>query len=384
MAGAELSAELQRYSDARRVTLIGSAFDLVLGVVKIVIGVTGHSQALIADGVHSLSDLATDFMVLFAMKHGSRAADGNHPYGHERIETAMTVGLGIVLILVALGIAYDAIVRLFEPERLLHPGALALSIAVISIITKEAIYHYTVHYARKFNSRLLRANAWHSRSDAISSVIVAVGVIGSMAGLSYLDAIAAVGVALMISKIGWDLAWSSLQELVDTGLERKQIDTIRGLILATDGVRALHSLRTRRMGGNALADVHIQVEPKLSVSEGHHIAESVRRRLLEASDDVNDVTVHIDPENDERSAASMLLPDRSAVLSSLRKKWHDAGESSAIRDIRLHYLNGQLHVELLLSLEEQQSIAQAQAAVERLSRLISDDPQIADVQVRFQ
>ena len=258
-----------RYIEVRRVTLVGSVVDLLLGVSKIVIGYAAYSQALIADGIHSLSDLATDIMVIFASKHASRGADEDHPYGHERIETVTTVILGVALLLVGIGIAYDAVNRLFDPETIIIPTMSAMVVAVLSIISKEIIYHYTMRSARRLRSNLLRANAWHSRTDAISSVIVVIGLLGAMAGLYYLDAVAAVAVAFMIAKIGWDLGYTSLRELIDTGLDAERIAEIENMIRDVDGVKTLHMLRTRMMGSEALVDVHIQVEPKLSVSEGH-------------------------------------------------------------------------------------------------------------------
>ena len=278
--GVELSHESKRYKDTIRVTLIGSVIDLLLGVAKITVGFIAQSQALIADGVHSLSDLVTDFAVLYAAKHSHREADDDHPYGHGRIETVTTVGLGIALIGVSIGIMIDATHRLFNPDTLLSPGMLALAVAAISVLAKEAIYQYTMVIARRHRSNMLKANAWHSRSDAISSIIVMVGIIGSMAGLTYLDAIAAIGVGIMIAKIGWDLAWHSLKELIDTGLETERVEEIRESILDVDGVSTLHILRTRQMGADALVDVHIQVESHISVSEAHYISETVRSKLI--------------------------------------------------------------------------------------------------------
>jgi cation diffusion facilitator family transporter len=170
----------RRYREVRKVTLIGAVVDLVLGVVKIVVGYAASSQALIADGVHSLSDLATDFLVLFAAKHSHREADAEHPYGHGRIETVATVALGVALLAVAAGICYEAVARFLETETLPHPGALALVIALLSVASKEAIYQYTVRVARRLRSNMLHANAWHSRTDAISSIVVVIGVGGAM------------------------------------------------------------------------------------------------------------------------------------------------------------------------------------------------------------
>ena len=341
----------KRYKETFKVTVIGSSLDLSLGVAKIVVGFIGNSQALMADGVHSLSDLATDVLVLVAAKHGSREADEDHPYGHARIETMMTVALGLALIAVALGLGYDAISRLFHPEQLLQPTAMTLIVAAISIISKEAIYHYTMRVAIRLRSNLLKPNAWHSRSDAISSIIVFIGVAGSMAGLSYLDAIATVGVVYMIARIGWDLAWNSMRELVDTALDTERVNKIRQSIIEMDGVEDLHLLRTRRMGQDALVDVHIQVGDRLSVSEGHHISEVVRKRLIGEFDEVSDVMVHIDPENDETASPGEHLPLRAEIEKELRQAWKDIPIAAKIEYITLHYLAGRVHVDLQLPLE---------------------------------
>ncbi|MDX1487790.1 MAG: cation diffusion facilitator family transporter, partial [Acidiferrobacterales bacterium] len=370
-----------RVRDIYRVTLVGSAVDLALGVVKVAFGITAHSQALIADGVHSLSDLATDVLVLYAAKHGSREADEEHPYGHGRIETLATVGLGVALIATAVGISFDAARRLFRPELLLAPGAWALVIAALSIVLKEAIYHYTMRAARRYRSSMLRANAWHSRTDAFSSVIVVVGVAGTMAGLTYLDSIAAVGVALMIAKIGWDLGWQGARELVDTGLDPHRVETIRRTITSVHGVQALHMLRSRRMGGDALVDVHIQVDPTLSVSEGHQISETVRARLINEIEEVSDVMVHIDPEDDEAAVSTASLPLRDAVRRRLDERFADIEAAKRIDRLTLHYYGGKLRVELLLPLDVLGNGATADALSRRFNDAVQNDPQIAGVEL---
>jgi len=377
----ELNGE--RFQETRRVTLIGSFIDFTLGVAKIVVGYIGNSQALIADGIHSFSDLLTDGLVLFAVKHGSREADEKHPYGHGRIETLTTVILGVALVAVAIGIAYDATLRLMHPELLPHPGWLALSVACISVAAKEGIYHYTLRTAEKFNSNLLRANAWHSRSDAISSVIVVVGVLGSMGGLTYLDAVAAIGVGIMVAKIGVDLAWHSIQELIDTAMEPEQIEQIQTAIQSVDGVQALHMLRTRRMGSDGLVDVHILVNPKISVSEGHRISDTVRAQIIRDVDDVTDVMVHIDPEDDEKVAPSSGLPLRHEALKLLESRWQGLDATKHLEDTMLHYLDGKIHVELLLPLGGVRDAAEAQSIADKLNRLAQEEECIADVQVRF-
>lgn len=345
----EMGSE-ERYRAAHRVTLVGALVNLLLSVAKLVLGYVGHSQALIADGVHSLSDLATDALVLVASKHGSKEADDSHPYGHARIETAFTVALGAVLVLVALGISIDAAERLFHPDQLMSPGIVALAGALVSVLANEGLYRYTLHVAKKTRSNLLKANAWHHRSDAASSVVVIVGVLGTMAGLPYLDAIAAIGVALMIAKIGWDLAWHSLSELVDTALDAERVTAIEKVIAGVDGVRSMHGLRTRRMGPDALVDVHIIVDPKLSVSEGHHISETVRARVIREIDEVQDVLVHIDPEDDETTPVGTHLPSRHELLEQLQAHWKKIPAASDIERVTLHYLDGKVSVDVFVPL----------------------------------
>ena len=337
-----------RYREVRKVTLIGAVVDLVLGIAKIVVGYTAGSQVLIADGVHSLSDLATDFLVLFAAKHSHQEADAEHPYGHGRIETVATVALGVALLAVAVGICYEALARLLELETLPHPGVMALVIALLSVAAKEAIYQYTSRVARRLRSNMLHANAWHSRTDAISSIVVVIGVGGTMLGYPYLDGMAAVAVALMIAKIGWDLVWSSLKELIDTSLDDEQIREIRALIMEVAGVRALHMLRTRRSGSHALVDVHILVDPALSVSEGHQIGERVRGELIGNLEDVSDVTVHIDPEDDEVASPCDHLPMREEILRRLEHEWQDLDLGQGLDKVVLHYLDGKVHVDVFI------------------------------------
>jgi cation diffusion facilitator family transporter len=344
-----------RYRDIRKVTLVGAVVDLVLGAAKIIVGVIASSQALIADGVHSLSDLATDFLVLFAAKHAHRQADDEHPYGHGRIETVATVILGVSLVIVALGISYDAVRRLMAPELLLQPGWLALLIALISVLSKEIIYQYTAQAARRLRSNMLQANAWHSRSDALSSIIVAIGVIATMMGYPSFDALAAVAVALMIAKIGWDLLWESLRELIDTALDPEEVEAIRETIMAVDGVRACHMLRTRHSGSDALVDVHILVDPVLSVSEGHKIGETVLERLIDTVEDVSDVMVHIDPEDDELASPCDALPLRDEIMRRLEQQWQHLDIGEHLDKVVLHYLDGKVHVEVFLKRAGRQS-----------------------------
>ena len=372
----------QRYKKIRKVTLIGSAVDFLLGITKITVGSLVHSQALVADGIHSLSDLVTDFIVLYAAKHSHKAADEDHPYGHGRIETLATVALGTMLIIIANGIAYDSLMRLNNPNELLAPGLLALFVAIISVISKEWIYRYTMAAARRLRSEMLMANAWHSRSDAISSIVVVIGIAGAIYGYPYLDAVAAVVVAVMIAKIGFDLVRSSSKELIDTALDPKEVEMIRSHIFDVDGVRAAHMLRSRKSAGNAFIDVHIQVDPRLSVSEGHQIGESVRRHLIKTVEIVSDVTVHIDPENDESESTCDNLPSRDIVLDELKQCWQQL-PTTAIEAITLHYLSGEIYVELDLPIEILQNTHDAKALVQQIVQSTGSLAYIGEVHVRF-
>ncbi len=374
----------RRYRAIRRVTVVGAVVNLLLSGVKVILGYLGQSQSLIADGVHSLSDLLTDALVLVAAKQGAREADESHPYGHARIETLATVALGTFLLLVAVGLAWDAARRIVSTELLWDPGWLALSGALISIFAKEALYHYTAAVARRVRSELLRANAWHHRSDAISSVVVVAGIGGTMAGISFLDALAAIGVAVMIAKIGWGLVHSGARELVDTALDPDKVAAIRDAILSVDGVKALHLLKTRRMGGEALVDVHVLLtDPRMSVSEGHQISEAARARVVSDIDDVSDVMVHIDPEDDERAAPNRYLPLRDQAMERLQALWAPIESARRIRKVNLHYLNGKLQVEVFLPLSEARTAQEAQALAAVFIRASKADEDVSRVTVYF-
>lgn len=372
----------QRYRESRCVAMVGMAVNVILSTAQIAIGWLGHSQALVADGVHTLSDLISDGLVLFAAKHGARDADEDHPYGHARIETAATVLLSAVLVAVGIGIAITAGLRLVNGASV-APSALTLLVALATLVAKEGLYRYTLRVARRIRSNLLHASAWHHRSDALSSVIVAAGIGASIAGFRYLDAIAAVGVALMIANMGIGLGWRALRELIDTGLESAELARIRDAILSVCGVKTLHLLRTRRTGGRVLIDVHILVERTVSVSEGHHVGEAVRAKLMAEIDDVLDVMVHIDPEDDETAAPNTDLPLRDVITVRLESYFADLEASRHIEDVALHYLDGRLHVELLLPLRLLAHPGDADALRASFMQCIAGDPHIGSLDLRF-
>jgi len=372
-----------RNKQARKVAIVGALTNLVLSAVKIAFGYIGHSQALIVDGIHSLSDLLSDALVLFASHHANQAPDAEHPYGHGRFETAATMALGILLLLVALGIGWDTLERLFSNDEIAVPTQLALYAAGFSILANEALYWYTLLVARKIRSKMLEANAWHHRSDAVSSIVVLAGIVGSQFGVTNLDTIAALIVAVMIGKIGWTLGWQALEELVDKSLDENEVQRVNEIIDEVDGVRSLHMLRTRRSGHQSAADVHVMVDPQLSVSEGHMIAVAVEDELKNNIDHLSDVTVHIDPEDDEKSPPCKGLPLRNEVLAILQSIWGEHDCLNEKTDVKLHYLSGKIDVDLMLPLGCYHSKQETQNVRSLLNEKLSQDERFGKIEIYY-
>jgi len=372
-----------RYQASRRAGYVSLGTNLILALGQIIIGFIGHSQGLLADGFHTLSDLTTDLLVLFALTHSAKAADEEHPYGHARIETAVTVALGIILLLVGAGIATRAGLRLLSGAPAVVPLTLTLWASGLTIAAKEGLYRYTERTAKRFSSDMLHASAWHHRSDAISSIIVFVGIAGSIGGIHYLDAVAAIGVALFVIKIGVGLSWPAVNELIDTGLDTDRLTRIRAAILGVSGVKTLHLLRTRQLGGRALVDVHIIVDDAISVSEGHHISETVRAKLIDEIDVVADVMVHIDPEDDATQAPSRTLPLRNQMLARLDEHFKHIEAARHIERVTLHYLDGRIRVELIVPLAAVSGHPDARQLAQHLQEAVRHDPDIATLAVYF-
>lgn len=340
-----------RHKVAKNITLIGATVNVLLAMIKVFFGWLGNSHALFADGLHSLADLLSDGLVVIASRYGNQAADHNHPYGHQRIETAATVAVALLLLLTGAGIIIDASLRLYH-HTINSPELIVLWIAAGSIVANEILFHYTRHVAYKIQSPLLEAQAWHRRSDAASSLIVLIGVTATLLGYIYLDAIAAIVVGLLIIKMSIELGWRSISELVDTSIDEGSLKTIRAIIMQTPGVRMIHQLRTRLMGSNIIVDVHVLVDPYLSVSEGHFISQQLQTRLLQQIPQANDVTVHIDPEDDEIAPISTVnLPTRDTVNAMLRANWRSLPGADQIYWIRLHYLSAKIYVDVVLPLQ---------------------------------
>lgn len=331
---------------ASRVTIIGMILDAVLGIIKVIAGTLFHSQALLVDGIHSFTDVASDLVVLGVMRVSRQEPDDDHPYGHQRIETFGTLVLGSILIAIGAALAWENTLRLMEGGVDTVPGWPVLVAAAVSVASKEWIFRYTRHVGLKIRSDLITANAWHSRTDAFSSVVVLVSTAGAMLGMVWLDVFAAVVIAGIIIHIGWKFTWDSVKELVDTGLSQEDTEMLKSIARDTDGVRNVHELRSRRMGHDILLDIHLVVRPEISVSEGHQIGMHVVSGMRDALDNIRDINFHIDAENDEdQPLTSERLPSRQDIRAIISQH---LGELPHHSRLRLHYLRNKVHLELFL------------------------------------
>ena len=284
----------QRSAAASRSTWVSVGVNLVLSTVQIVVGVLAKSQGLIADGIHSLSDLVADFVVLFANHHAQKDADAGHPYGHHRFETAASLVLGLLLLVVGGGMVWSAVLKLESPESVPQVHAIALWVAGAALVGKELLFRYMLAVAKRVKSSMLVANAWHARSDAASSLVVGIGIAGNLAGYPILDPIAALIVGFMVAKMGWQFGWDALHDLMDRSVDEQEVQAIRQTLLETPGVSGVHDVRTRKMGDMIVVDAHLEVNAALTVEAGHDIAVLARQRVLQRHRVLNLMT-HVDP-----------------------------------------------------------------------------------------
>ena len=282
----------------RSVTILGIAVNILLTVLKVLVGLWAGSLALIADGLHSLSDMATDVAVLIGVYFGSKKPDESHPYGHGRIETFSSGFIGVVLILVGVTMIYYAALEIVA-GRVVRPSIAVLAIAVVSVLSKEIIYRVTKKVAVKSHSSALYANAWHHRSDALSSIAVIIGFVALELGFVYGDQIAAVAVGLMILFVGVRVLGDCFAELAESAVDSGLVEQIKSLIASETRIRQWHKLRTRTVGREIFLDLHILVEPGLNITEAHEIAENLETILHEHITRPVNITVHIEPDRPE-------------------------------------------------------------------------------------
>jgi len=279
---------------AQRSTLVSIGINLLLASTQVVAGVVSRSQGLVADGVHSLSDLLADVVVLLASRQAQKGADEDHPYGHQRYETAASLVLGGLLLAIGLGMVWAALLKLEAPDTIARVHGAALWVAVAAIASKELLFRYLLRAAKSVKSSLLIANAWHARSDAASSLVVCIGLLGNLLGYVRLDPIAALIVGFMVGKMGWGIGWNALSDLMDSAIDDREVQAITATLRSTPGVSGVHDVRTRKMGDMVVVDAHIEVDAQLTVEAGHAIAVAARQAVLQYHR-VLDLMTHIDP-----------------------------------------------------------------------------------------
>lgn len=340
----------QRYQITKRSTLISGTCNIFLALTKLLFGYIGHSQALVADGIHSFSDLLTDGLVLIAAKSGSRQADKNHPYGHGRIETASTIVVAMILISVGIALGWEAVDHTIHQRHMQAPSLVVLVVAALAIVVNQWIYRYLLAVSRQIRSALVKSNAIHHKTDVYVSAIVLLSVLASMLGFKWVDSIGAFIIATMIIYMGGEIIFKALRELVDTAVDDKKLESIKTIIQSTPGVESLHQIRSRTIAGDIFIDVHVIVSSRLSVSEGHQIGEQVERHLLQQFDDVTDVVVHIDPENDEIQPNCSNLPHRDKLIQEIKQVLQTTSLQGIVIEYQLHYLSGKIEIDYFIPL----------------------------------
>ena len=284
----------ERAVAASRSTWVSVGVNLILTITQVSVGILAKSQGLVADGIHSLSDLVADFVVLFASHHAKKDADEDHPYGHQRFETAASLVLGALLLAVGIGMLWSAFRKLEEPDLVQQVHIMALWVAGGALFAKELLFRYMLSVAKRVKSSMLVANAWHARSDAASSLVVGIGIIGNLAGYPILDPIAALIVGFMVTKMGWTFGWDAMHDLMDRAVDDQEVAAIRQTLVDTPGIKSVHDIRTRKMGDMIVVDAHIEVDATISVEAGHDIAVEARQRVLQRHRVLNLMT-HVDP-----------------------------------------------------------------------------------------
>ncbi|MCG8565406.1 MAG: cation diffusion facilitator family transporter [Desulfobacterales bacterium] len=282
--------------EIQRVTWIGLVGNVLLSMVKLFLGLAGNSQAVVADAIHSFSDTSSDIVILVGVKYWNAPADESHPFGHRKIESFVTIFIGLLLLGAAGGIAYSAILGIMDPVGT-APGFLVIFGPLLSILVKEFLFRITHRVGVKHNASSVKANAWHHRTDALSSIPVLLAVLGALISpkLAFLDPVGALLVSVFIVKVGGEILFSSINELLDAGMSRAEVDQLAGFIRSLPGVHGVHRIRTRRLAGAYSIDLHLEVDGELSVRQGHDISEQVRSEILEGNDHIIDVMVHLEP-----------------------------------------------------------------------------------------
>jgi cation diffusion facilitator family transporter len=353
---------------------VGAAANLFLSLIKFIGGIFGNSIALVADAFHSLSDLITDIVVYFSHGLGQLPPDQDHPYGHGRAETIGTTVVGLLIVFTGLGVAYESWETISDSITKV-PGWIAASTACLSIVINEGLYHYTLKIGKASKSPSLTANAWHHRTDAISSIAALIGILGAWNGIAIMDPLAGGLVGLMVCKVGYDFSREGFRDLMDTALSEEHTKKIFSILNEIPEVIHFHDLRSRTIGGEILIDVHILVDPEMTVTEGHGVAEVVRRNVIKAFDNVQDVLVHVDGEHDAE-VENLYSMTRKELIEITKPVFESIHGVNSDPEIRTHHIKGKVSLDVFLQMEGQQEMEGIQKQIREVKSRLEAIPQI--------
>jgi cation diffusion facilitator family transporter len=362
-----------------RAITVGMIANLLLSLFKFTGGILGNSVALVADAIHSLSDLVTDVIVLFTHRIGKMPQDQDHPYGHGRAETIGAAVIGLIIIATGIGVIHETWEAMAnDPGE--APGLLAATAALLSILINEGLYHYTLRVGEATQSPSLIANAWHHRTDAISSVAALIGIVGASQGFAFMDPLAGAVVGCMIVKVGIDITRQGTRDLMDTALSEEHTKKIHSILKEIPEVLHFHDLRTRVIGGEFLIDVHILVDHEMTVTEGHRVAEIARRNLIKSFDNIQDVLVHVDGESDAEVEAIYPIT-RKELIEIARPLISGLDENISQPEIRVHHIKGKNIVDVFIKVGSKQSMEESRALVASVKSKLETAPQINQARI---
>jgi len=371
----------QKDSSSMRITLIGAAVNIAFAALKGGIGIMSGSAALVADGAHSLSDLFSDGVTVWAVRKSNAPSDKEHPYGHGKFESVASFIIALLLILTGLGIVVHAFNHLEAPST---PGKWAIVAALLSIGAKESLYQVTAAIGKRIGSRALIANAWHHRTDALSSVAALIGVLGAQLGFAIMDPIAGVLVAGLICKTGVDILNDSLRDLTDESVDERILEQLHEVLDNVQGVVDYHEVRARRMGSYILVDLHLQVEAMSSVSVAHQVAERVRWKILNTVSEVNEVLIHVDAEDDLDKKQQVIMRPQKEIEHDIHKLLEQIPEVTGCTHILCHYLNEELKVQIEVIMDPALYIHEAQSIAQKTKEHIEEIKDIENADIHLE
>ena len=372
-----------RFAQARKVTWVGTIINIILSGLKLVVGIVGHSEALVADAAHSASDFVTDIALLIGLKVSARPVDETHPYGHGRVETVVSFLMGLALGGVAIGIGWKA-VKIIYTREVYHPEVVTVVMAFISVVAKELLYRYTIREGKRIGSPSVVANAWEHRSDAFASLITMLGIGTAIIKPEWflVEPLVAFGVALLILRISWSITWEAVSELVDTAAQRETRRAIESAAREVTGVSDVHDLKTRHIGRNVLADLHIEVSPRLSVTDSHHISSRVQEAIQQRVGNVAEVQVHVEPEGERlrQNQKIPVIPD-DVVEEQIKQLAYSIERILGLHGLKIRRRGQDLQVDIDIEVDPQMLVSESHALAKKLRHKIMQIDNIKEVMV---